>query len=112
MTMSDLAARLALAADDLAAMRAEMAAESGFDASGHGTAETANLTAESGYDGRGAAERLAAHLTAAWNARQEALGRLSGSLAELGVNVRVAAQRYGDADSALAAGEVKAEWTL
>lgn len=82
MTISDLAARLTLAAEDLAAMRAELAAESGFD-----------------VPGRGAAAQLAAHLTAAWQAQGDRLTHLSDSLSELAANVRLAARNYDSTDA-------------
>jgi hypothetical protein len=110
MTMSDLAARLTLAADDLAGMRAELAAESDFE-----------------VFGRGAAAELAARLTEAWRTQHERLGRLGDSLHELAADVRLAARRYEAADAGFPAhgesgratfflhgaarDEVGAEWT-
>jgi Excreted virulence factor EspC, type VII ESX diderm len=103
MTMSDLAARLALAADDLATMRAELAAESDFE-----------------VFGGGAAAELAAQLTLAWRSQHERLDRLSRSLGELAADVRLAARRYDAADSEAAGtftasvaahGEAGAKWT-
>jgi hypothetical protein len=86
MTMSDLAARLTLAADDLATMRAELAAESDFE-----------------VFGRGAAADLAAHLTRAWHAQHERLDCLGRSLSDLAADVRLAARRYDAADAEAAA---------
>ncbi len=100
MTMTELAARLALASDDLASMRAELAAESGFSISG-----------------AGAGQRLAAHLNEAWQARQEVLAQLSESLSGLAADVRLASHRYAAADGAGDARihmteEVETRWTL
>jgi hypothetical protein len=92
MTMSDLAARLDVAADDLAGMRAELAAESGFAAFG-----------------RGAAEQLAAHLTEAWHARHDELARVGDALSALAADVRLASGRYESADAA-GADEMGAAW--
>jgi hypothetical protein len=94
MTMSDLAARLSLAADDLAGMGDELAAESGFEAFG-----------------RGPGVRLAAHLTEAWAARCDALTRIGDSLSDLATDVRLASRRYATADMSASEG-VDAAWTL
>jgi hypothetical protein len=94
MTMSDLAARLSLAADDLAGMRAELAAESGFEAFGHG-----------------AGAELAAHLTEAWQAQHDALDRVGDSLSDLAADVRLASRRYEAADASVSE-EVGAAWML
>jgi hypothetical protein len=91
MTMSDLAARLTLAADDLAGMRAELAAEHDFE-----------------VFGRGAAAQLAGHLTAAWQAQGDHLGHLSEQLATLAANVRLASARYETTDQIAADGT---SWT-
>lgn len=91
MTMRDLAARLTLAADDLAKMRAELAHESDFEAIG-----------------RGSAAHLATALTQAWQAQGDRLTHLHDELTSLADGVRVAARRYESTDAAAAG----VSWTL